>query len=65
MLEAPLGDPEPALREKLSTLIEGLLAHMLETGAVEPAWLQLVAGASASLAALDRRQQPKESERGE
>lgn len=46
---------ETALRDSLAALIDSALAHMLESGSAEPAWMRLICDATATLAALDRR----------
>jgi hypothetical protein len=53
--------PEKLLREKLVTLIDTGLTHMLETGSAEPGWMRLVSDATATLGALDARLKSKDT----
>jgi hypothetical protein len=59
-----IATPQEVLHDKLTALVDSALDRMIETGKVEPGLLSLVAGATATLAALDARKhsQPKEPE---
>jgi hypothetical protein len=53
---------ELELRAKLIALIDQTVDQMLELDTIEPGSLSLIAGASAAIDVLERRQQPKEPE---
>jgi hypothetical protein len=50
---------EPELRVKLIELVDSAISRMLELDRVDAGLLSLVAGAAATIAALDARKQSK------
>jgi hypothetical protein len=55
--------PEELLRAKLLALVDSIVDRMLACGAVETGLLPLIAGAAATIAVLDARQQSNETPR--
>ena len=58
---AETATPEEVLRAKLFAFVDSIVDRMLDCGAVEPGLLPLIAGAAATIAVLDARQQSQET----
>ena len=62
-MPAETATPEESLRSALLALVDSIVDRMLACGAVEPGLLPLIAGAAATIAVLDARQQSNETPR--
>ena len=62
-MPAETATPEEVLRAKLLTLVDSVVDRMIQSGEIEPGLLPLIAGATATIAVLDARQQSNETPR--